>query len=163
MSLILAWNSSSPQQLIWLHGLATSRHAISIFVQLIATLFSFKQSLSIFLLLPIHMLHSDPGCENHIISKMMAKHTTECWVWNANSSHLGFSFFFSPETFENPNEKFTTNPTGALARTAKNSTGKPNFLSPYWVPSQPKYSCAFFHHSKKWCGFNNWGQNEACG
>ena len=45
-------------------------------------------------------------------------------------------FLFSPETAENPNEKFTAKPTGALAGTAKNSTGKPNFLSPYRVPSQ---------------------------
>ena len=29
--------------------------------------------------MPIHMLHSDLRCENHTISKMMAKHTTEFW------------------------------------------------------------------------------------
>ena len=36
---ILAWNSSSTQQLVWLHGLATSRHAISRFVHIDSSTF----------------------------------------------------------------------------------------------------------------------------
>ena len=54
---------------------------------------------------PIHMLHSDLGCENHTTSKIMIftnfRQDTHCiLVWNANFSHLGFFFLFSPEAAE---------------------------------------------------------------
>ena len=39
---------------------------------------------------PIHMIHSDLGCENHTISKMMAKHTTKFWSETRTSATLGF-------------------------------------------------------------------------
>ena len=110
---------------------------------LTATHFSFKQLLALYCSIlifgwfslvpcwvsfptPIHMLHSDLGCENHIISKMMAKHTTEIFcfvwgVWNATSIHLGFSSF-QPW---NPAENFTE--TAEIAE--KNPLGKTqNFL-----------------------------------
>ena len=45
-------------------------------------------------------------------------------------------FIFSPEIAENPIEKFTANPTGALARIAKNSTSKnPKFPSLHRISS----------------------------
>ena len=110
-SLILAWNSFSTQQLFWLHGLATSRHAIPGFVHIDSSTLFFKKSLAlccsilqfwwlslvpcwIIFPTPIHMLHSDLGCENHTTSKMMF--FTKC-IWSEMSTSATWNFLpFQP-------------------------------------------------------------------
>ena len=49
-SLIFAWNSSSTQQLVWLHSFSTSRHAIPRFVHIYSSTFLFQTITSILLL-----------------------------------------------------------------------------------------------------------------
>ena len=105
---ILAWKSSSTQQLVWLHGLATSRHAIFLDLSILTVAqFFTKKSLVLCSMTfklwwlslvpywisfptPIPMIHSDPGCEKHIISKMMAKHTTKFWSEMRTSATCSF-------------------------------------------------------------------------
>ena len=108
-SLILAWNSSSTQQLDWLHGLATSRHGIPRFVHIDSSTFLFQAITRTLLLhaeilvtLPCSLLDKLSNAYPHTSFSPRVWEThhfkmmffTKCiLVWNVNLIHLEFSSF----------------------------------------------------------------------
>ena len=123
-SLIPAWNSFSTQQLVWLHGLATSRHAIPRFVHINSSTFLF-QAITSTLLLPTQILVTFPcslldklyNAYPHALFwtrvwkphhfKMMTfinfrQNTQLYFCLNANFSHLESSSFSALKLLKNP-------------------------------------------------------------
>ena len=100
-SLIPAWNSFSTQQLVWLHGLVTSRHAIPRLSILTATS-TLQHRIRTLGIPPCSLLDKLSNAYPHASFwpqvwkphhfKMML--FTKCiLVWNVNLSHLEFSSF----------------------------------------------------------------------
>ena len=118
-SLILAWNSSSTQQLVRLHGLPTFRHAIHGFFHIERNTFLFQEITSTLLLhtqilvtLPCSLLDKLSNAHPHGLfwpwvwkpHHFKNDGKTYHWilVWNANFSHLGFSSFSVLKLLKNP-------------------------------------------------------------
>ena len=122
-SLILAWNSSSTQQLVWHHGLATSRHAIPGFVHIDSNTFLF-QAITSTLLLHTQILVTLPCSPLDKLSNTYPHASFWPWVWkphhfkndgkthhwilvwNVNFSHLELLPFHLWQPAENFTENF---------------------------------------------------------